>query len=189
MTSVRLLSPGVRRRIGAFDAAVDRAFDRLRGNAFADRLFYTASELGDFGLIWMILAAARGLRSERDWHAAVRAAATLGAESVLVNAGIKSLVRRRRPPWDVPRPLRLRRPRSSSFPSGHATSAFCAAVVLGEGDPLWPAYLALAAVVAASRVHVKAHHASDVVAGIPLGLALGFAARRLFPLPVAQGGG
>jgi undecaprenyl-diphosphatase len=169
--------------VGAFDARVDAAFDRIRGNPVADRVFYAASELGDFGLIWVILAAARGLRSERDWHAAVRAAAVLGAESVVVNAGIKSLFRRRRPPWEVERPHRLRRPRSSSFPSGHATAAACAAVVLGEGDPLWPAYTALAVLVAASRVHVKIHHASDVLAGVPIGLAFGLAARRLFPLP------
>src|SRR4051794_35770237 len=123
-----------------FDEAVDRAFDHLRGNPVADRIFYTASELGDFSLIWLLLAAARGLRSERDWHAAVRAAATLGVESLLVNQGIKQLFGRSRPVWEGTRPRRLRRPRTSSFPSGHATSAFCAAVVLSDGDPLWPMY-------------------------------------------------
>jgi undecaprenyl-diphosphatase len=176
--------PALRRWVRAFDARADAAFDRIRGNPVADRIFYTASAVGDFSLLWLALAAARGLRSERDWHAAVRAAAVLGVESLVVNAGVKSLFRRRRPPWDQPRPLRLRRPRSSSFPSGHATAAACAAVVLGEGDPLWPVYALLAALVAASRVHVKIHHASDVVAGIPIGLAFGLAARRLAPLPV-----
>ena len=46
--------------------AVDDAFDVLRGNPVADRLFYAATELGDFGLIWVLLAWAHGLRSERD---------------------------------------------------------------------------------------------------------------------------
>lgn len=101
-----------------------------------------------------------------------------------MNVGIKSLFRRTRPPYEVhPHPLRLRRPRTSSFPSGHATSGFCAAVLLSEDDSLAPLYFAAAAVVAASRIHVKIHHASDVVAGVPLGLLIGWAGRRLLPLP------
>ena len=60
-------------------------------------------------------------------------------------------------------------PLTSSFPSGHASAAFCAAGLLSEGSRLEPAYYALAAVVAASRVHVKIHHASDVVAGAAVG--------------------
>ncbi len=184
-----LLSTTTRRRIARFDDRVDTAFDRLRGNPVADRLFYSASALGDFGLLWLILGAARGLRSERDWHAAVRVGAALGAESLVVNQGIKSLFRRARPPWEVEHRFRLRRPRTSSFPSGHATSAFCAATLLSDEDPLWPLYYAAAFVVAGSRVYVKVHHASDVVAGIPVGLAIGRLVRRTHPLPVAPAPG
>ena len=179
-----LLSNRTRRRIADFDNRVDRAFDHLRGSPVADRVFYNASNLGDFSLIWLLLGAVRGLRSERDWHAAVRVGGLLAAESVLVNVGIKSLFRRTRPPWAVDRPFYVRQPLSSSFPSGHATAGFTAALLLGEDDPLWPVYLAVAAVVASSRVYVKIHHASDVVGGVPIGLALGLLGRRLVPLPV-----
>jgi undecaprenyl-diphosphatase len=170
-------------QVAAFDQQVDNAFDRLRGHKVADRIFYTASSLGDQGLIWLILAGVRGLRSDRHLRGAVRAAAGVGVESVLVNIGIKSLFRRGRPNYAGPRPHRLRRPRTSSFPSGHATSAFCAAALLADGDPLWPAYYAAAVVVAWSRVYVRIHHASDVIAGIAIGTALGRIGRRLFPLP------
>ena len=156
----------------------------------ADRIFYGASALGDHSLIWLILGALRGLRSEHDWKAAVRVGVMLGAESALVNVGIKSLFRRTRPPWEQPtRPgLKLRRPMTSSFPSGHATSAFTAAGLLADDDDLWPVYYAIAVAVAASRVYVRVHHASDVLGGVPIGIALGRIGRRLLPLPPRPGG-
>lgn len=181
-----LLTNARRRRVAAFDARVDAMLDGVRGHPVADRLFYAASELGDFSLIWLMLGALRGLRSERDWHAAVRVGLGLGAESLLVNVGIKSLFKRTRPPWAVDRPMHLRRPKTSSFPSGHATSAFAAAGLLSEEDPIWPLYYAIAVVVATSRVYVRIHHASDVLAGIPLGVALGRLGRRLAPLPPVE---
>ena len=186
---MRLLSPEARRRIATFDGRVDTALDAWRGNPLVDRLFYAASALGDHSLIWLILGSIRGLRSEHDWKVALRVGAGRGAESALVNLGIKSIFRRDRPAWEVERPRPLRRPRSSSFPSGHATSAFTAAGLLADDDPLWPAYYAVAVIVATSRVYVRAHHASDVVAGIPIGFVLGRLGRRLFPLPPRGGAG
>lgn len=171
--------------VDAFDRRADTAFDRLRGKPAVDRLFYSATELGDFSLVWLIFGALRGLRSEHDWHAAVRLGLAMGAESVLVNAGIKTLFRRRRPPPHTGHPLRVRRPRTSSFPSGHSTAAFSAAVLLSEDDALWPIYFTVAAIVASSRVYVKMHHASDVIAGATLGVGLGLIGRRIAPLPPA----
>ncbi|MFP5376008.1 MAG: phosphatase PAP2 family protein [Acidimicrobiia bacterium] len=183
-----LLSRRTRRRVAAFDARVDAAFERARGNPVADRLFYGASSVADHSLVWLILGALRGLRSEHDWAAAVRVGTGVFAESALVNVGVKSLFRRTRPPWDVERPLPLRRPRTSSFPSGHATAAFTAAALLADDDPLWPLYYALAVVVSASRVHVRIHHASDVLGGVAIGAVLGRLGRRLAPLPPRPGG-
>lgn len=167
------------------DRAVDDWFDRhLRGRAPIDRLMYTASELGDFGLIWLLLGAAQGLRDDESFRRAVRLGVAMGAESVLVNGVIKSFFRRHRPVPDFDRPHRLRTPRTSSFPSGHASSAFTAATLLSdhEGALLVAAYYALAVVVASSRIHVKIHHASDVTAGALVGVVLGAAVRRLAPL-------
>jgi undecaprenyl-diphosphatase len=135
--------------------------------------------------VWLIIGAMRGLRSERDWHAAARVGGGLAIESVLVNGLIKSLFRRTRPPWEPDRTPRLRRPRTSSFPSGHATSAFSAAGLLSEDDVLWPLYYAIAVVVASSRVYVKVHHASYVLVGAAIGIALGRIGRKLVPLPPA----
>ncbi|HEY2301912.1 MAG TPA: phosphatase PAP2 family protein [Acidimicrobiales bacterium] len=171
--------------MGAFDAWVDRWFaEHLRGRPVADRIFYGASALGDHGVIWLILAAIRGLRSDEGVPAAVRAAAGIGIESALVNGPVKWVFRRERPVVLVDRPLPLRRPLTSSFPSGHATSAFCAAALLSDGDTRWaPVYYGLAVVVAWSRVHVSIHHASDVVAGMVIGSVIGEASTRVVQLP------
>ncbi len=169
-----------------FDEAVDSGFDHLRGRPVVDRVLYTATELGDFSLIWLILGALRGLRSERDLHAAVRLGLSLGAESFLVNALIKSLIRRRRPITEMAHPHHFRRPLTTSFPSGHATSAFSAAMLLSDDDVLWPLYLTVAVIVASSRIHVRIHHASDVVGGAAIGVALGLLIRKIAPLPPAR---
>jgi membrane-associated phospholipid phosphatase len=170
-----------------FDNRVERALDWLRGNPVADKVFYTASELANHSLLWFILGAARGVRDKHSFRAAARVGIGLGIESGLVNIGIKSLFRRARPIHEGERPFQLRRPLTSSFPSGHATSAFMAATLLSDGDEdLAPVYYALAGVVAVSRVYVKIHHASDVVAGAAIGLGLGKAAKRIAPLEVIE---
>jgi undecaprenyl-diphosphatase len=174
---------GARSLIRRFDACAETGFDRLRGRRAADHVFYVASELGDFSLAWVILGCLRGLRSgPSDERAALRLGGALVAESFMVNAVIKSMFRRTRPPWDVHRPRGLRRPLTSSFPSGHATSSFTAAVLLSEDDPLWPLYWGVAALIAGSRVYVKIHHASDVAAGVAVGVAMGLTIRTLVPL-------
>jgi membrane-associated phospholipid phosphatase len=150
-----------------------------------DRVCFALSSAADHGLLWLALGAVRAARTG-DPMVAVRLGALLGAESVLTNGVIKSCFRRIRPPehftHDEPLPYGMHRPITSSFPSGHAASAFMAAAVLGKGSRLAPLYFGLAGAVAYSRVRVRMHHASDVVAGAALGLGLGLLARRYAPV-------
>lgn len=164
-----------------FDTTVERAFASLRGTPLVDRVFYTASELGDFSLIWHLLATTQGLRRGGDLAGTVRLVSIMGVESLIVNGGVKSLFRRQRPVHDGPRPFNLRQPRTSSFPSGHASAAAVFAVVASEDDALAPLYIAIAAAVGASRVHVRIHHPSDVLGGALLGVVLGAALRVWWP--------
>lgn len=179
----------VQAAIVRFDAAVDEALDHLRGRRSADRFFYTASELGDFSLIWYTMGALQGVRRGGDLRGLVRLTAALGIESFVINGPVKSIFRRTRPVSDVPRPHRLRTPRTSSFPSGHASAAAIFVVVAGQDDALKPVYAVLAGTVALSRVYVRIHHASDVVAGIAAGGALGMGFRRWWPADAARPGG
>jgi undecaprenyl-diphosphatase len=170
-------------RLAGFDEAVDTRFDQhLRGHAVVDRVMYSVTEVADFSLLWHLLGATRALRSDADLHDAVRTSTVLGIEQTLVNAGLKSLFRRQRPIPDFERPHHLRVPRTSSFPSGHASAAFCAATLMSDGRSRSTrvAWFALAGLVASSRVHVKIHHASDVIGGATVGLVAGQVAKRVW---------
>lgn len=165
-----------------WDEQVDQAFATIRGNPVVDRIFYGAAELGDHSLVWHLIATGTAARSLGAERAAVRLIASLALESGLVNGLVKSLFNRSRPIIEEPRPLRLRIPRTSSFPSGHASSATMAASLLAQGSRLGPIYRLAAAVVALSRIHVRIHHASDVAGGVAVGAALAAIIKRLWPL-------
>lgn len=178
----RLPSPEEFPAVQAFDRAVDGWLESIR-NPVLDRAMYTLSSAADHSLLWF------GIAGARSWHRsdlqfALKFAALMGFESALTNGAIKSLFRRVRPEHEIevgPLPYGMRRPITSSFPSGHATAAFTAATILartGRADPLW---YALATVVAGSRVYVRMHHSSDIIVGAAVGVALGRSVRRFFP--------
>lgn len=170
-----------RAAVEAFDDRVEGWVDRVRGRPGLDRLFYSLSAVGDHGMIWLGFGLARSLRTADPIRSSLRFAALLGAESLLVNGLVKSLFDRTRPVHEGVRPLHLRQPLTSSFPSGHASSAFMSAVLLAEGSDGAAAYYTLASLVATSRCYVRIHHASDVVAGAAVGLVLGELANRAWP--------
>ncbi len=162
--------------IDRLDDRLDDAWELLRGHPAVDRLFYTASEAADFSVLWHTLGVAQAIVKD-DPKVAIAVSTALGLESALINGPVKSMFRRSRPVQETPRPYNLRQPKTSSFPSGHASAAMVAAAMLSRngGGPLW---YTLGAIVATSRIHVRIHHASDVVGGVVAGVALGALARR-----------
>jgi undecaprenyl-diphosphatase len=114
--------------------------------------------------------------------------ARLGSAVLLANASshllvqvLKRAVARPRPADASGRLLALvHLPDPHSFPSGHAAAATSVAATLALAHPFTaPAVLPLAALVAYSRVSLRVHHASDVLAGVALGLAGAVASLRL----------
>ncbi len=167
-------------QVDAFDQWVDDALELLRGNPIADRVFATASHVGDFSLIWHGIAITRAIVKGRPDQVVVLAV-MLGAESLLVNQGVKRLFRRERPTTTGDDRLQVRRPTTSSFPSGHASSAAFAAMVLSgwDGPKVGMLWWKVAAIVGISRAYVRIHHGSDVVAGAIVGTLLGLVGRRI----------
>lgn len=164
--------------LDAFDGAVDAMAGRLRGRPGADAAALVLSNLADYGFAWAVVAAVKGRRRGQARRHAVRALAAAGVASLGVNAAVKGAVRRGRPAGADAR-AGVRTPTSSSFPSGHTLAAFCTAVVLAGTPGELAAYLTFAAAVAASRVHLQAHHASDVAGGAVIGVVLGSALKPL----------
>ena len=111
-------------------------------------------------MLWLAIAAILGLRGgRRGQRAALRGVGSIAVTSAIVNQGVKRLVRRTRPSLrNVPQVRRLRaQPATTSFPSGHAASAFAFAV--GASSELLAARVPLtllASAVAYSRVYMSA---------------------------------
>lgn len=162
-----------------FDEWADARLEPLRSNRVAGTVLRTASTLGDWALVWHLVGAIRGLRSERHATEAFQLSALLAVESLVVNQGVKRLFRRTRPTETGDARFQVRRPMTSSFPSGHASAAFFAARLLTRRSPrLTLLWYGIAVVVALSRPFVRIHHASDIVGGALVGTALAAAVER-----------
>jgi undecaprenyl-diphosphatase len=162
-------------RIDQLDERLDGYFEPIRNSRPLVYVFNTSSAVGDFGAIWHVIGVVGALNGTLTWPQAVALALLMGGESLLLNQGIKRVFRRKRPTAAGDDRFTVRRPLTSSFPSGHASSAFFAAVVLsGWVGSMWTAvFFAFAVIIALSRVVVRIHHVSDIVVGSVVGSLLG----------------
>jgi undecaprenyl-diphosphatase len=163
--------------LSSIDEAVDAAFEPLRGHPQIDNAAAVISNLADYGLVWVALAALKSRRRGPNRRRAIFALATAGFSSLIVSRIVKAAVARERPEDHLNATVRT--PTSSSFPSGHTTAAFCTAFVLADSDLQTTANVAFATAVAASRVHLRAHHPTDVIGGAAIGSVLGLGLRPI----------
>ncbi len=178
--------PGVVRR---FDRTTERWAAQLRRNHAADRLAYALSEVGNHSIIWHSINAVdavfgpaiSGDPSRR--RKALRRSIIQGVEQAVVNGPTKMLFRRERPEPLDDHPHGLRSPRTSSFPSGHASAGACAATLLSRDLGHHAAWFSLAGLIGWSRVHVGVHHPSDVIGGALIGVGLASAIDSLWRQP------
>lgn len=106
----------------------------------------------------------------------VRVALIAMAGTNLIVEGLKRITFRVRPDGEHKRS-------NASFPSGHSATAFALAWVLAKRfRRLGPAFLAIAAVIAFSRMYLNRHYLSDVTVGAAIGLLCAWATLRWLPL-------
>ncbi len=166
-----------------FDQKIDSVFDLIRGNSIADTIFNSATTVADHSILWMAWAGLR-LFDDKKKCSGMRIIISMPAESVLVNGIIKSFFRRKRPQFPSGQSPQVRVPITSSFPSGHASAAYCAAILLSDKKVLAKKipYFLVATIVALSRIHTRLHHGSDVLAGAIVGAVLGILILEIAPL-------
>jgi membrane-associated phospholipid phosphatase len=160
----------------AVDTAVYRAIAWSRTPSL-DEPIRRISRAADHSKPWLVSAVAIALvGGDGGRRAAVNGVASIAVTSAVVNAVLKPLARRRRPEraaFRVPGTRHVRMPRSHSFPSGHAASAFAFANGVAIAAPeLGIAFNALAAVVGYSRIHTGVHYPGDVLVGSVTGAAI-----------------
>ena len=164
------------RELGAVDRAVYQAV-AVTPTPLLDDSLRRLSKAANHSFLWLGLGAATAtLGGRRGRRVALEGVLSIGATSATVNLGIKRVARRRRPDRSHPAPFESRfvpMPKSTSFPSGHAASAFAFAHVVGRHYPVLGAPIRLlAAAVAYSRVHTGVHYPGDVVLGSIVGAGM-----------------
>jgi len=163
------------------DHRVMRRMNRWRAPRWFRYWMVAATRMGD-GWIWYALGVSLLVIGGAQRFAAVGAAGAAAIAGVLVFKLLKHLSQRPRPCQIEPHCWSsISPPDRFSFPSGHAMTAFSIALVLSYFYPGLEATLFfLAFSIALSRVVLGMHFLSDVLAGMVLGVSLGFAALTCF---------
>ena len=147
-----------------------------------DEAMRFVTSLGNFSIAWVMLALVLILIPKtRKIGLVVMVAVIL--DSVLCNVILKNIFLRPRP-CDVNTAINLLipRPLGYSFPSGHTSASFAAVSALyfsGE-NKIWKAALALAILIAFSRMYLYVHYPTDVLGGILVGIFCGYVGKACF---------
>ena len=126
---------------------------------------------GNNGAVWVVLGVVLAIL---DWERREEwlICAALAPIAIVLNYGIKLLVRRPRPVLEGLPPLGGA-PSSLSFPSAHALSSFAAATAMYRVDSATAGALIIAMAISLGRPYLGMHYPSDVLAGAVLGVLLG----------------
>ena len=142
---------------------------------FLDAVLPAVSWTCNHGELWIALAAVLLLLKKHRWTGVSLSFALL-LDLLCCNMVLKPLVGRLRPFAGNAVELLIPPPVDASFPSGHTAVCFAAVFALkAAGSPLWKPALAVAVVVAFSRLYLYVHWPTDVLGGIAVGAAVGLA--------------
>lgn len=136
---------------------------------FLDPVMAGLGYAGEAGIIWIALAVVL-LFFKKHRATGVIMLATMALGFLCGDIIIKHIVARPRPFLVNNFPLFVNPPSSFSFPSGHSTCSFAAAVtIILRSRKIGIPTLVLAFLIAFSRMYIYVHYPSDVLCGIILG--------------------
>jgi len=169
------------KKLKELDLKVLKAIKKLH-NHTNNRIMAVITHLGTGGSVWFALCIpliiSRQLRT-----AGLNILLSLFITWLIGEITIKRLVARVRPSEELPEDEQIiKRPKFYSFPSGHSASSFSVVAVTILRSPLWiiiPVAI-LAALIAFSRLYLRVHYLTDVVAGVVLGLGCGFSSVAIY---------
>jgi membrane-associated phospholipid phosphatase len=164
------------RSVAAWDGTAVEAMEAVRWSPLT-LVFLMASAWWVKMPLIAAVGACGDFRCRRRFPSGALVALGAGALASLAVVGLKDYFERARPPVADPSLDTIGIiPESTSFPSGHAATAFAAAVAVGVIHPrLLKPLLVLAALVALSRVYLGVHFVTDIVVGSALGVLIGLA--------------
>jgi undecaprenyl-diphosphatase len=144
---------------------------------FLNDVFVALGTVEKLGLVWVLAAVAIGLALGLGARRTALLALVVGVTTFAADSAtfaVKDVTSRARPFEANPQIHPLYAVHSSSFPAGHAATAFAGAVVLAFVVPrAAPVLFAVAVLIAFSRVYVGVHYPTDVLAGAAIGAAVG----------------
>jgi len=148
-------------------------------NPFFDGLMLMVTKLGSV-YFWAAIA---GYLLIRKKVAGITLGLGLLINSIIVSL-VKNLVERGRPETMLEGINTLLWEGDFSFPSGHTSTAFVGAVIMGHYFPKYkPLFYVLAGLVALSRVYVGVHYPLDVIVGGAIGALVG---KAVLQLPITK---
>lgn len=145
-------------------------------NPFLDTVMPYLTSLADHGEFWILLALVL-LCFKKTRKAGVAMGIAMACGYLIGNMGMKNLFARTRPYDMVEVDLLVAKLHDFSFPSGHTLVSVEAATALWFYHRKWGiAALALAALIAYSRLYLFVHYPTDVAVGALLGVGIALAA-------------
>ena len=141
--------------------------------AFLDAVVPVFTKLGDYGVLWILLAVGL-LAFPKTRRVGLAVACALLLELLCCNLLLKPLVARPRP--YTYRDLQLLIPplKDYSFPSGHTAASFAVfSALFFRKHRLWVPALVLSVLLGFTRLYLYVHFPSDVLCGAMLGAGAG----------------
>lgn len=150
-------------------------------SSFLDNIVPIITKLGNVGIIWIVIAIIL-LFMKKYRKVGVLMLIALIFTHLIGTVIIKNIVRRPRPFTLMNNfQLLIKKPGEFSFPSGHSSTAFASATILGYYIKKMriPIFI-LAFLIAFSRLYLFVHYPSDVLVGAILGIICSFIVIKIY---------